>query len=207
MAVLNIYNNETGQWEEVKTLKGSPASITLGEVTTLDETEQAYVTNTGTDVDAIYNFGIPRGKDGLTPVRGTNYWTAADQEQIISDVSTKIGLQFDELMASIQNKPKTYVFDDKDALDSSLDLTNNTVTYNGETVEVNTGDMFLLVSTDEPDYWYGEDSSGEKLHELDSRKIDLTPYQQKEKMQVMSYTDYSGLSTIDSSTFYFLYEE
>lgn len=28
----------------------------------------------------------PAGDDGYTPVRGTDYWTAADQEQIISDV-------------------------------------------------------------------------------------------------------------------------
>lgn len=26
------------------------------------------------------------GADGYTPVRGTDYWTAADQEQIVSDV-------------------------------------------------------------------------------------------------------------------------
>lgn len=29
--------------------------------------------------------GAP-GADGYTPVRGTDYWTAADQEQIVSDV-------------------------------------------------------------------------------------------------------------------------
>lgn len=28
----------------------------------------------------------PAGADGYTPVRGTDYWTAADQEQIVSDV-------------------------------------------------------------------------------------------------------------------------
>lgn len=28
----------------------------------------------------------PAGTDGYTPVRGTDYWTAADQEQIVSDV-------------------------------------------------------------------------------------------------------------------------
>lgn len=28
----------------------------------------------------------PAGSDGYTPVRGTDYWTAADQEQIVSDV-------------------------------------------------------------------------------------------------------------------------
>lgn len=28
----------------------------------------------------------PAGADGYTPVRGTDYWTASDQEQIVSDV-------------------------------------------------------------------------------------------------------------------------
>ena len=28
----------------------------------------------------------PAGANGYTPVRGTDYWTAADQEQIVSDV-------------------------------------------------------------------------------------------------------------------------
>lgn len=28
----------------------------------------------------------PPGKNGYTPVRGTDYWTAADQAQIVQDV-------------------------------------------------------------------------------------------------------------------------
>lgn len=28
----------------------------------------------------------PAGSDGYTPVRGTDYWTAADQAQIVQDV-------------------------------------------------------------------------------------------------------------------------
>lgn len=39
-------------------------SVTVGTVTTLEPTEDAYITNTGTNKQAVFNFGIPRGKDG-----------------------------------------------------------------------------------------------------------------------------------------------
>ena len=42
--------------------------------------------------------------------------------------------QFADLMNAIQNKPVTYIFDDKASLDGALNLTNNTVTYNGKSV-------------------------------------------------------------------------
>ena len=62
-----------------------------GKVTTI-----AFVDATGTKTVTI-NDGAdgekgetgpqgPAGADGYTPVRGTDYWTAADQEQIVSDV-------------------------------------------------------------------------------------------------------------------------
>lgn len=47
-----------------------------GKVTTI-----TFVDTTGTKTETIND-----GADGYTPVRGTDYWTAADQEQIVSDV-------------------------------------------------------------------------------------------------------------------------
>lgn len=47
-----------------------------GKVTTI-----TFVDTTGTKTATIND-----GADGYTPVRGTDYWTAADQEQIVSDV-------------------------------------------------------------------------------------------------------------------------
>lgn len=43
---------------------GKSATITIGTVTTLDAGSSATVENVGTDTDAIFNIGIPKGADG-----------------------------------------------------------------------------------------------------------------------------------------------
>ena len=206
MPILNVYDQESKSWAEVPTLKGSAATLEIDEVVTLAPNEQAYVTNTGDEYNARLTLGIPRGINGITPVRGTDYWTAEDQAQIINDVSEKLDYSFDTLMTAIQNKPVTYILTDKEQLDSLLDLENNTITYNNEVKTLNPGDVFLLTSTEEPDYWFGEDSTGQKLHELDARKVDLTQYVKTEKLQVMSLSDWESLGSKDADTFYFIYE-
>lgn len=49
---------------------GAAASITLGTVTTLAPEASATVTNTGTSSAAVYNFGLPRGSQGLKGDKG-----------------------------------------------------------------------------------------------------------------------------------------
>lgn len=44
---------------------GVTPNITIGEVTTLEAGQQATVTNSGTKEEPIFNFGIPRGQDGV----------------------------------------------------------------------------------------------------------------------------------------------
>lgn len=51
----------------VKGDKGDTATIDIGAVSTLLPENNAFVTNTGTINDAVFNFGIPRGKDGKSP--------------------------------------------------------------------------------------------------------------------------------------------
>ena len=67
-------------------IDGQSATITIGTVTTLDAGSNATVENVGTSTDAIFNFGIPKGEngtDGYTPVRGTDYYTEADKEEMV----------------------------------------------------------------------------------------------------------------------------
>ena len=45
---------------------GKSATITIGTVTTLDAGSSATVENVGTSTDAIFNFGIPKGADGIS---------------------------------------------------------------------------------------------------------------------------------------------
>lgn len=206
MPILNVYDQENKEWAEIPALKGSAATLEVEQVVTLAPNEQAYVTNSGDEYNAKLTLGIPRGVNGITPVRGTDYWTAEDQAQIINDVSEKLDYSFDTLMTAIQNKPVTYILTDKAQLDSLLDLNNNTITYNNEVKTLNPGDVFLLTSTEEPDYWFGEDTEGNKLHELDARKIDLTQFVKTENMKVLSLDEWEATTSPDSSTFYFIYE-
>ena len=209
MPIMSIYDAENSEWREIPSLKGRPASIEVGKVTTLADNDFAYVKNTGTKREAVFDFGIPRGASGITPVRGIDVCTSADQEQIIKDVSDKLNLQFTQLMNAIQNKPSTFVLENKAELDSLLDLNNDTITYNNEEIKLNPGDMFLLKSLDEPDYWFGLDMNGEKLHELEARKIDLTDYMKTNSIQLISYADYEDLvssGSVNEEIFYYVYE-
>lgn len=78
---------------------GQAATVTVGSVDTGTPGTPAVVTNSGNEHAAILNFTIPRGNtgakgdkgdDGHTPVKGVDYWTAADQEQIKSEVSASV---------------------------------------------------------------------------------------------------------------------
>ena len=50
---------------------GKNATIQIGDVVTLDSGSQATVSNVGTDINAILNFGIPQGIQGLTGKDGS----------------------------------------------------------------------------------------------------------------------------------------
>jgi len=55
---------------ELKGIQGDPATATAGTTTTLDAGQSATVTNVGTTSDAIFNFAIPQGIQGLTGANG-----------------------------------------------------------------------------------------------------------------------------------------
>lgn len=65
---------------------GATPKLSIGTVETLAPGSSATATITGTDEEPILNLGIPagaNGANGTTPVRGTDYWTAADQQTVI----------------------------------------------------------------------------------------------------------------------------
>ena len=70
----------------VKGSAGKAATVKIGTVTTGEAGTSASVNNVGTENDAVLNFSIPRGPAGYTPVKGTDYWTAADQQSMVNDV-------------------------------------------------------------------------------------------------------------------------
>ena len=76
--------------------QGATPNIQIGAVETLEPTEQATVTQTGTPENPIFNFGIPKGvqgengQDGYTPIRGTDYWTEQDIATIQSYIDNQL---------------------------------------------------------------------------------------------------------------------
>lgn len=70
------------QFKEQLETSGAYHSITIGEVTTLEAEENAYVENVGTSTDLVLNFGIPKGV-------GFNFsgeWVSDDNEYYPNDV-------------------------------------------------------------------------------------------------------------------------
>ena len=64
----------TGAWQDLIPISDLDADISIGTVTTLPAGSSATVVNSGTAQDAVLDFGIPRGQDGLIAsiVAGTN---------------------------------------------------------------------------------------------------------------------------------------
>lgn len=62
-------------------------SITLDEANS-DETKSVYVISTTDDVS--HAFTVYHGKDGDTPVKGTDYWTAADKAELVEEAVSAI---------------------------------------------------------------------------------------------------------------------
>lgn len=77
---------------------GQAATIEVGETITGEAGTNASVENTGTSSAAVLKFTIPRGAngeigpagpsgaDGKTPVKGVDYYTEADKQEMVQSV-------------------------------------------------------------------------------------------------------------------------
>ena len=93
---------------------GEDAKITIGTTTTLDAGNDATVENVGTKSDAVLNFGIPKG---YTPIKGTDYWTENDIDEIHDYV--------DEQISAIDLTP----YSEKTETGHSIELSIDAQTY------------------------------------------------------------------------------
>ena len=87
----------SGEIPTVKGDKGEPGAdgvtpnLTIGTVETLPPGSDATATITGDKENPVLNLGIPKGADGYTPVKGTDYLTDDDIAEIQSYIDAKIG--------------------------------------------------------------------------------------------------------------------
>ena len=97
IAVDNGFIGTEAEWlESLKGDKGEPGAdgvtpnLTIGTVETLPSGSDATASITGSAGSPVLNLGIPKGADGYTPVKGTDYWTADDIAEIQSYIDNKI---------------------------------------------------------------------------------------------------------------------
>lgn len=134
--------------------------------------------------------GIPgeQGPAGYTPIKGQDYFTNTDKEEFLEQVITDPFLEntyaTKDFVNEIANgKCKSYVFDYASKTDPNyikdLDAENKTVLddwleINENTVNLKTGDVFLIRDIGVPDYWWDENTSSKQI--LETTKVPLEEY-------------------------------
>lgn len=126
---------------------------------------------TGTEVEPLYASpeDIPEainGKDGYTPVRGVDYWTAADKAEITKDLDAEIAIKLedekgnivDDLIKELQGLPVFGVVDTNNVIKITSQLTNGDYTLKYENTDGTFADVGTItivdnepVVPDEPD--------------------------------------------------------
>lgn len=90
MAEQDIFNNVDVELDIPQTVNYTTTTISVGTTTTLASNQNATVTNSGTNHDAIFDFGIPRGKSAYEQAVAGGYQGSEleFQEMIGTSVST-----------------------------------------------------------------------------------------------------------------------
>lgn len=80
------------EWVVISTTQPAPDSPAIIWVNPEDTTFAEYIKVNGVwrGVQGFTGPAGPQGKDGKTPVKGTDYWTAADKQEIVDDVLSSI---------------------------------------------------------------------------------------------------------------------
>lgn len=92
MAVMKI-RGEDGKFHEVPSIQGEPGAtpnITIGTVETVPAGSDAGAEITGETPNLKMNLRIPRGNDGVTPVKGTDYFTEEEKQEIAEQAAALV---------------------------------------------------------------------------------------------------------------------
>ncbi len=69
---------------------------------------------------------------------------------------------------------------DSSVIADEYTITNTTITYKEQSVELKQGDLFLIVDTNVPDFWISVDDM--KIYKMETTKVDLTDYAKSEQL-------------------------
>lgn len=94
---------------EIRGPSGKAATVKIGTVTTLSPGSKATVSNSGTDTDAVLNFGIPRGADGTGGDGGSGSGVAGEDGGYYMPTVTDGYLSWEASKEGMPTVPRTYV--------------------------------------------------------------------------------------------------
>lgn len=169
--------------------KTGDVELTPEDIGALDEETLPNAINTAlAQAKASGEFNGPQGPAGDTPIKGQDYFTDADKEEFLDQVITDPFLEntyaTKDFVNEIANgKCKSYVFDYASKTDpnyiTDLNAENKTVLddwleINENTVNLKTGDVFLIRDIGVPDYWWDGDTSSKQV--LETTKVPLEEY-------------------------------
>lgn len=169
--------------------KTGDVELTPEDIGALDEETLPNAINTAlSQAKTSGEFDGPQGPAGRTPIKGEDYFTNADKEEFLEQVITDPFLENTYATKNFVNeiangKCKSYVFDYASKTDPNyikdLDAENKTVLddwleINENTVNLKTGDVFLIRDIGVPDYWWDENTSNKQI--LETTKVPLEEY-------------------------------
>lgn len=120
---------------------GVTPNITIGTVTTLEAGQKATVVNSGTKENPIFDFGIPKGKNGSNGADGVT--------PDMSDFENKINNQYDVIKAKVDRIEQENSPVEIPIVDNTLTLTTNkrqkTIMENNTTIVLPDVDKFTEI--------------------------------------------------------------
>ena len=149
----------------------------------------------GVDIATIND--VPAIVDSLDKAISTSA-LSANQGKVLND-------KISNIVATLNGTSSSFTFDTLSSVISafglSIDVTTpsdsyvvgkNTIIYNNGTKTLKNGDVFYIIDTNVPDYWFSLDDM--KLYKMETMKVDLSSYVKNETLDL--YFPLTGNKTI-----------
>lgn len=154
---------------------GKTPNITIGEVTTLEPGQKATVTNTGTIDAPVFNFGIPKGQQGIPGQDGeggssidlTGYQTVTDEslqttDKTIPGAVNELKDRIDNINIDSVDEIYYSIPDSLDSIDKeNIIVIEDTVVEKPVITPVNTNDIEMITSKSNGDIIISLKGTGE----------------------------------------------
>lgn len=104
----------------------------------------------------------------------TNYYNKEQIDESITDVREVAEGKTKSFTLTTLTALGTLLGIDTSIVSDEYTITSTTITYKEQSIELNQGDLFLIVDINVPDYWVSVDNM--KIYKMETTKVDLTDY-------------------------------